>query len=524
MKKSNLLLITPFIFTSFMTSCVNPISSSIISSSNTSQVTNSTSSSSSSNSSSSEKIENIIERNTSFVQENNSLNLNISFNNLDNYLSDITLNVKNFSEEVINSLDKVSKVNLLAFPRHGKYKIDISYKNNLIFTKEITIYTDEINVAYLRATAPVSIFTYLALQNQNTQTYFDLSRGNTYKYDYLPETWHLIPNIRENYNKDDFNSFQNIDFTITRNFLKSIINELPNIKVNFYICDVENNDIILDLYKLLPEEQFTINLLTDGTLTSIAISNNNDTYEKYSTYLNEVNNILANKNEYQNFINSERLFALASIKDNVNFYVYDKNTPLQNAKDEKIKAIIDKTLTKLSYIEMYETFKTNQELCTDFEYIFGTRWKNEDIEESVNDLFISSNKPNLIILGTSPTGENNYNYTFEQSMNYVINNYKNDFDIFYKGHPAYPSNEERKQYFETNNIIELPGSTPAEIMLTFYPDVFTGGYLSSTFLSAKEDQIKCVFSTKDDFNNNKTYDGVRDLFTNTIFVFDEIVK
>lgn len=109
-------------------------------------------------------------------------------------------------------------------------------------------------------------------------------------------------------------------------------------------------------------------------------------------------------------------------------------------------------------------------------------------------------------------------------MNFIIENYSDTYDIFYKGHPAYPSNDERVDYFNKNNIVELPGSTPAEILLTFYPDVYTGGYLTTTFLSAKENQIICIFSTEEELNNNSTYSGVLNLFENTTFVFDELAK
>lgn len=461
-------------------------------------------------------------------QVGDTLDAELSFTSESINASDIKYEIYDSSDELVYSVDDVESKTTISLPRHGKYQAyAVSNDGETTYAEtDFTLATDEINLAYLRATAPVSLYTFLAMQDESIQSYIDLARGNAYKWDYVPDTWHLVPGIRENYNKDDFGTFQS-EYDVVRDFLKDIVTDLPDIKVNLYICDCEPTDIVVDLYKLLPEEQFTISFLTDGTLTNNGFSMNLKTMEDYNKYKEEVETALEDIDEHEvlsSLGNIEPNFALASLRDNVEYYVYDKETLISNAQDEELKIIIDDTITQLSYLDMYEVFDTDSEMKENFEYLFGTRWTVGDEEESVAELFDASSKPNLVILGTSPSAEEGEPYSFEEAMGYVADNYSADYDIFYKGHPAYPSDEERQAWFAEEKITELPGSTPAEIMLTFYPDVFTGGYLSTTYLSCYEGQILCLFSTEEKFNQDDTYSGVLNLFEDAVFVFDELGK
>lgn len=485
------------------------------------QPTTSLSSSSSSNQDFNQNI------NLTIEQIDESLKIDISLTGTIN-LSNTKYEIYNSNNELISNVDNVLEDMEIELPRHGKFTLVVKNKtdNTTYLKSNFTLDVAEINIGYLRATAPVSIFSYLALQ-KDIPSYIVLDRGSTYKWDYLPSNWHLVPGIRENYQSNDFDSFHNNDLPATRMFIRDLVTDLPDVKVNLYTCDADETDMVVDMFKYFSEDNFTVNFLTDGTWTNSAFSENLKTYDQYLTYKNNVEDVLKNINSrpnYNTINNIEGNFALASIKDNVNYYVYDKAALINNTQDEQLKELIDKTLTKLSYQEMYETFNKDANLKSKFEYLFGTRWSNNGQEESVAELFGESSKPNLVILGTSPSDEDSYKYNFEQTMNFIIENYSDTYDIFYKGHPAYPSNDERVDYFNKNNIVELPGSTPAEILLTFYPDVYTGGYLTTTFLSAKENQIICIFSTEEELNNNSTYSGVLNLFENTTFVFDELAK
>lgn len=143
-------------------------------------------------------------------------------------------------------------------------------------------------------------------------------------------------------------------------------------------------------------------------------------------------------------------------------------------------------------------------------------------EDSLTYYFDESDKPNLVILGTSPGSENKEEKTFEEMVSFVTTNYP-QYDFFYKGHPAYPSSDERKEFLAKNNIKELPSSSPAEIMLLFYQDMYAAGYLTTTFININADQVKYVFSTEENKNNTSWVQDSPN-FDNSIFIVDELNK
>lgn len=464
------------------------------------------------------------EADISVSQVSNSTTLEAKINSVNTAYEDLKYEVYDLNDELVTTIEEVNQTNSIELPRHGQFTVKLLSKDgkDLYDEERVTLSVAEINLAYIRATAPVSLFTYLALtEYQGVYSYIDLARGNSYKWDYLPENFKLIPGIRDTYQKDEFGLFQE-ELPVVREFLKDIVTELPNIKVNLFICDAEPTELVLDMYKLMDEENFTIKFLTDGTLTNNALNDNLLNMDQYASYKENIEKVLADKDSYDKFGAStiENNFVLASMKENVDFYVYDKKTIADNCTDTQLKNLYNIFITELSYLDMYETFDADEKLKREFEYLFGTRWEEDGKENSIAEVFSASEKPNLVILGTSPRGEDVYPYSFETMMEYVVDKYGANYDIFYKGHPAYPSDSSRVKYFEENSIYELPSSTPAEILLTFYPDVYTGGYLSTTYLSAKENQILMVFSTEEDLKNNSAYTGSLDLFENTEFIID----
>lgn len=456
-------------------------------------------------------------------QEGESLNAKISYDLAED--KPYKYVVKDYSNKEIQTLESEGKTTDFTVPRHGKYNIDVFENDTKLETLPLTLSATSINIAYLRATAPVSLFTYLNLQ-EDAQTYVDLARGNTYKWDKLPETWHLIPGIRENYNKEDFNTFQSSDSTVVSSFVSSIIEELEDVKVHFYVCDVEGSKAYLPLLKDYKNPNYKFTFLTDGTLTNSYLIDNVNTIEKYNQEKADIQSKFDDPSKFENF-DGENAFVFSTLVDNADFYILEKESVRKNAQDEQIKKILDDNLIVLDYQKIYEGLLQTPEMQSKFEYLFGTRWGDGE-NDNMSSVFSKSEKPNIVILGTSPTAEESADFkgiTFEEFTSYVIQNYGATYDIFYKGHPAYPSNDERKAFLTNNSIEELQSSVPAEILLTLYPDVFTGGYLSSTYLSATNDQqIKFVYTSKESFDKNTTFDGKRELFANSEFLVDVLKK
>ncbi len=64
--------------------------------------------------------------------------------------------------------------------------------------------------------------------------------------------------------------------------------------------------------------------------------------------------------------------------------------------------------------------------------------------------------------------------------------------LFFKGHPAYPANEDLQAYFANLGIEILPHRTPVETLFWMY-DVKVGGYQSTSFLSCYKGQTEFMY-------------------------------
>ena len=64
--------------------------------------------------------------------------------------------------------------------------------------------------------------------------------------------------------------------------------------------------------------------------------------------------------------------------------------------------------------------------------------------------------------------------------------------LFFKGHPAYPANDELQAYFADHGIEILPHRTPVETLFWMY-DVKVGGYQSTSFLSCYKGQTEFIY-------------------------------
>ena len=64
--------------------------------------------------------------------------------------------------------------------------------------------------------------------------------------------------------------------------------------------------------------------------------------------------------------------------------------------------------------------------------------------------------------------------------------------LFFKGHPAYPANQDLQDYFASFGIEILPHRTPVETLFWMY-DVKVGGYQSTSFLSCYKGQTEFMY-------------------------------
>lgn len=109
-------------------------------------------------------------------------------------------------------------------------------------------------------------------------------------------------------------------------------------------------------------------------------------------------------------------------------------------------------------------------------------------------LFDKSPKKNLIIIGTSHISTESE----QQQANYVeriIEKYGDQYDIFFKPHPADTSSADYPERFK--DLTLLPGQMPFEIFVWSLLDKIDmiGGYPSTTYISVPLDKVGFLFAT-----------------------------
>jgi hypothetical protein len=78
---------------------------------------------------------------------------------------------------------------------------------------------------------------------------------------------------------------------------------------------------------------------------------------------------------------------------------------------------------------------------------------------------------------------------FTKTLAKIIKDYQDEYDIFLKPHPNSIPNEKEIAHYKKMGVTEvLPGRMPMEVFLWAYPDIKIGGYQSSLYMTAGEQQ------------------------------------
>lgn len=294
----------------------------------------------------------------------------------------------------------------------------------------------------------------------------------------------------------------------------------PNSHFNFNVVDnhIGLAMVALDRYSI-PEEAYTINIWTDGTFTDTALNSYssmsvlNSRVDYLNSFRSSLKDIATEEITYYTIRGNVERHAFAySLKDNVNYYVTSLNgiSTLPN----EIQQLMTANITVKTVSQMFDVLRASNKM-NEFEYLLGTRWGDAP-EEGLSTHFNSEKGKYLLILGTSTAGETpnstNKYYSFNDYIDLVYSSYGDEYEILYKGHPAYPSNEERKTLFGEKNIVELRNTIPVEIMMYIYPNVYVGGYRSTAFISSFQDQTLFFFGTQQFIEGQAT---LKDMILNT---------
>ncbi|MGI6078427.1 MAG: collagen-like triple helix repeat-containing protein [Fastidiosipilaceae bacterium] len=429
---------------------------------------------------------------------------------------------------------------------HGNYVLNVElYGENdtLLYTAErpINFKASHYNIYYLNATLPVLLATtQLYSETQKGVTYMGLDRRATYNWYELPSKTYAFPNTTVAdgvtklglfdgdvekttvYGNQSVGSWGAIAQSTnpnhvlhTRKWIKDLYNMDKSSTFTFGSVDNSALSALVFSYgNSIPKSQFNIKMYTDGSATVGKLNRYNmDIYENWiaarADYLNFIDGIEGSPNFTSIFSKQTYSFAMC-IDSNVEYIVNTKPGILASVVAEAaegadvLKAIYEESITQLSVGDAFAKVELVGK-TSELEYLLRTRWMDStQAEGSAAEFFENDNgKKNLMILGTSEATESGYGVgaTFMDLFQYVIDTYGTEYNVMYKGHPAWPlsrfaNGAERLAFFQSNNILILPNATPAETYMYLYDNVYVGGYYSSTFASSMVDQTICFFGTE----------------------------
>lgn len=421
---------------------------------------------------------------------------------------------------------------------HGAYTILTTYvysngTDTLTYDEviEAQFVAANYNIVWLNATMPVLLFATDSLTGvfDNGYTYIDIERARTFDYTKLPDKVSPVPAYASaslgNYDQSQVANFYNpilprFQYDYAIQWVKELY-ELDNTSTFNFSCVDNVTDLITSAYLSgIPEANMSFRVYTDGQYTATLINNNYSDLASFNTNKAEFDtwksDLLDGTNTTINL--APKLILAATIYDNFE-YVVNSVAGVTFDTDS-----VDINLRVVSPAEAFDGVRLADNLI-ELEYLLKTRW-GDAADESMSVYFEGTPTDNLLILGTSPAAELNSAYaTFDKYIQYVNATYGDDYKIFYKGHPRYPSDTTRQAMLETNNVVELPSSIPVETLMLLYQNVYVGGYTSTSFQSSEIGQTIFFFGTEALIRGNTTIAAMIDggvIFANTVYLSKDI--
>lgn len=433
---------------------------------------------------------------------------------------------------IINEKTALNKLDtVLDVPYHGifimNFILTYSFSGETmseLFEFNLSFKTDTYNLTWLHASMPVLLLASDLLSNEiQGITYVEIERAKTYDFDKLPSNAIKYPvavsSSKGNYNQNQIPNFRENVTHDNKNLMIKWIEELYQMdnKSNFIIYGVDNilNVVNSALLSKVPIDNLTFKIYTDGSFTAGMINSNYKNINDFNSLNSAANKKVTDLSKGKvNNLEPKHILALTD----TNRFQYIVN----NMEDWSIHSALPSSLNvrSLTVSEAFDAVEANDNL-DELEYLLRTKW-GEAADESMSFYFNHHNKKNLLILGTSTNGESNVNFaSFDNYINYLNIQYQNDYKMFYKGHPQFPSNQARKDLFEEKEITELPNSIPVETLMLLYPNVYIGGYAGTSFQSSLEDQTVFFFGTKALVSNNAILANLINtttIFNNTVYL------
>lgn len=467
-------------------------------------------------------------------------------------------------------IESVAAAGTLSFeaPHHGIYTIRLENAEGVVKQTEAKVWASEYRIAYFNATLPVTMFMTSVFSDQSENlpflaeeggmnadlscklpTYIYLERTQTFDWEQLPANAYQFPGEVDGFWEDMEEAY---------NFIKELYAMDSSSK--FYFNFADNYTMLTALFawgNQIPDANYTVTAWTDGQ-GSYTFLNALDSTGKYTALQEQVNakkaEFLAETPDFSELYayvsdqyadsnggyGAQMALVLANETENVHYIL--NSTEGITWTDEALRAKLE-GVDAVALNDMLSLLKAEENAAgfRAFEFLYQTRWVDEDgREQSYSDIFAASEKPNLIILGTSVSGEAvsaSQPYSFERYYTYLQENYGDEYDIYYKAHPSYPITsftDGRAEWFERDGVVDItPAQIPVELFMFFYEDVYVCGYFGSSFYSSQDnydgqgkDQTVCFFATQAAVLTNTTLKAMYDegYFSSTVFLGDVMAE
>ncbi len=485
------------------------------------------------------------------IYDQESLHKKVTINKSNLFLeNDVSLNLKLVHDFTKNNsgfdyiyydteIDNDFSIHDIVVPFHGLFNLileielemdDEIFLRNMV--KPLSFTEDEYNIAWLNGTMPTLLAASDFLSSdQSIPTYVELIRPKTYNFDNLPKNMLKMPiaitPTKGNYNQNALNHeifMNNISLdgdNLTTKWIEELYFANPNSIFNIMIVDNRVAFVNSLLKSIVPLSNLNFIFYTDGMGSTNQI---NAAYNTQSSFNEKYDDLFTGVINGQN--NFTRNHVLASTKLSNFSLVLNSIDGLTITPELRENILLNYNVKVVSVSEAFDRVDNNNNLDK-LELLLNTRWGDGELD-SISHMFKGEPTKNLLILGTSLSGENHATYaSFEEYISYIIDNYSDEYKIFYKGHPNFPPSNERLNMFKDNNIEIIPNSIPVETVMLLYPEIYIGGYTSTSFQSSLPGQTLFFFGTEARIRSNTTIASMIDegeVFYNTQYLSKDLIQ
>lgn len=410
---------------------------------------------------------------------------------------------------------------ILDFKNFGKFTVELSTEKNGAVVRKfpkrtVGVTADSYVLAPVSATLPVAMFS-LNLWGKDSVRKIGpviamFERPNAYDWNALPGPTaeehgvYALPYLTERENAFQPGGFDEAAqqfrdrIDVFADYVRDLRELDPSSDFHLYSVDMFPNMVQKVIYaNRIPQDQYTINLMTDGAYSYVKFadlyqgSNPRGTHERLLREWKEMKehayaNGRADAKASEQWSTADYLWALVDSEPNAHWWLArpkllstsgDGNAfATQVQKSPKVRGV---NISQL----LSANIKPSKEATEQFKALYN-----------FNDGYFSAaereGKDVLLLLGTIHPNEQG----FEDYARFTKSYYGDRYAYYYKGHPATPTEMSvpKQEQLKRLGMDDVDASIAAELILFFNPGIDIAGYQSSTFESTQPGRSKGVFN------------------------------